>query len=264
MSWHKPSKLVAIVVPLSNRKDLTPDEQISLRHLRHFLGAYDKYMILPQNLDVQYDDFTLKRFDNSFFGSGRAYSHLMVSPAFYKAFEDYRYILIYHLDALVFSDRLKEWCARDFDCIAPPWIKYDGAPYGGLPIENMAGNGGFSLRKVSSCLRVLKAVRRPALTPEYARRILGRRKKIEHTRNEDVFWALYARKYYTQFNLAPFEAALQFAFECNPRLCFERNQRQMPFGCHAWPAYDRAFWEPHLIPESSSDKAISAEHPDSV
>jgi len=258
----KPSKLVAIVVPLSNRKELTPDEEISLRHLRHFLGAYDKYMLLPQSLDVQYDDFKLKRFDDSFFGSGRAYGRLMVSPHFYKAFRDYRFILIYHLDALVFSDQLKEWCARDFDCIAPPWIKYEGAPYGGLPIENKNGNGGFSLRKVSSFLNVLRAVRRPAFTKEYARRILRRAKPIEHRRNEDIFWALYAKNYCPEFRLAPLETALQFAFECNPRLCFEQNRQQMPFGCHAWSVYDRAFWDPHLLcPADEGDCATNSARP---
>lgn len=245
----KPSKLVAVVVPLSNRKELMPEEETSLRHLRHFLGAYDKYMVLPESLDVQYDDFKLKRFDNSFFGSAAAYNRLMVTPQFYKAFKDYRFILIYHLDSLVFSDRLQEWCEQDFDYIAPPWIDYPGAPYEGMPIVNKCGNGGFSLRKVESCLRVLRGVRRPEFTRAYLRRILNRGKKIEHKRNEDIFWAMNAEKIYPDFKFASFEEALQFGFECNPRLCFERNGNRLPFGCHAWSVYDRAFWEPHLLPE---------------
>ena len=32
MLIKQPSKLVAVVVPLSNRKELTPEEEISLRH----------------------------------------------------------------------------------------------------------------------------------------------------------------------------------------------------------------------------------------
>ena len=45
--------------------------------------------------------------------------------------------------------------------------------------------------------------------------------------------------------------------EVSPRLCFERNHRQLPFGCHAWARYDGAFWEPHLLKESlAEDKTI--------
>ncbi len=247
----KPSKRVAIVVPMSSRTGLTPDEQISLRHLRHYLGRYDKFMIAPPGVEMPFDDFTVKRFAPSFFGSIRAHMNLLVSPKFYNAFKDYQFILIFHLDALVFSDQLEEWCARDFDYVAPPWIKYPGAPYEGLPIENKVGNGGFSLRKVSSFLNVLKKVRKPEFTRSYLRRILRRGKKFEHRGGEDIFWALHATGFVPDFKLAPLETALEFGFECNPRLCFEINHQQMPFGCHAWPKYDRAFWDPHLLPPGS-------------
>ncbi len=245
----KPTKLVAIVVPMSNRVELTPDEQISLRHLRHYLGDYDRFMIAPPDVEIPYDDFTVKRFDTSFFGSVRAHMNLLVSPSFYNAFNDYQFMLIYHLDALIFSDQLKEWCARDFDYVAAPWIKYEGAPYEGLPIENKVGNGGFSLRKINSIQRVLKGVRKPEFTRAYLRRILGRGKKFEHRRYEDIFWAMYATEFYPNFKIAPLATALEFAFECNPQLCFEKARQQIPFGCHAWPIYDRAFWEPHLLPD---------------
>jgi len=246
---NRTKKQVAIVVPLSTRPELTPDEEISLRHLRHFLGSYDKYMILPESLNVTYNDFTMLPFDNSFFGSIQAHNRLLTSPQFYKAFKDYEYILIYHLDALVLSDQLTEWCERDFDYLAPPWIPYKGSSYEGLHLENQIGNGGFSLRNVKNFLRVLRAVKRPALTRAYARRILRRAKKAENKGNEDVFWGIRAKNYIKDFNVADAETALQFAFECNPRLCFEKNNEQLPFGCHAWQRYDRAFWEPHLLPE---------------
>ncbi len=243
-------KQVAVIVPLSARTELTPDEQISLRHLRHFLGGYDKYMLAPPGVEIPHEDFMVRRFDSSFFGSVRAHMNLLVSSIFYKTFQDYQFILIYHLDALIFSDQLKEWCARDFDYIAPPWIKYPGAPYEGLPIENKIGNGGFSLRKVSSLQRVLKRVRKPEITRAYLRRILGRGKKFEHRRYEDVFWAMHATRFDPEFKFPPIETALDFGFECNPQLCFEMNKKKMPFGCHAWTTYDRAFWEPHLLPET--------------
>ena len=44
---NEPTKLVAIVVPLSKRPTLTPDEQISLRHVTHYFSRYDKYLVAP-------------------------------------------------------------------------------------------------------------------------------------------------------------------------------------------------------------------------
>lgn len=243
----KPSKLVAVIVPLSTRPDLTADEQLSLKHLRRFLGHYDKYMIAPESLEVSTGDFTVKRFGDQYFGSIANHCKLLVSPHFYKTFSDYQYIFIHHLDSIVLSDQLTEWCERGYDYIAPPWIKYEGAPYAGLGIDNLCGNGGFSIRKVQSLLRVLRILNRPRPTREYLYRVTRRRKWIEHKRGEDVFWGTVAPQIDPSFRVAPFKEALRYAFECNPRLCYETNNRQLPFGGHAWPFYDRSFWEPHLL-----------------
>ena len=152
-----PSKIVAIVVPLSTRPGLDADEEISLRHLLHYLGKYDKFMIAPQNMDVDYPGFQIQRFDQSYFGSAIAHARLQFSPEFYEAFCDYKYIFVYHLDALVFSDQLLEWCNRDFDFIGAPWFQCEAAPW---VREPHVGNSGFALLKVRSFLRVLYSRRR--------------------------------------------------------------------------------------------------------
>jgi hypothetical protein len=64
--------------------------------------------------------------------------------------------------------------------------------------------------------------------------------------NEDHFWPNRAAHYYPPFKVAPVDIALQFAFECVPRYCYELNGRRLPFGCHAWGRYDRDFWMPYL------------------
>ncbi|RMF85103.1 MAG: hypothetical protein D6736_17985, partial [Nitrospinota bacterium] len=68
--------------------------------------------------------------------------------------------------------------------------------------------------------------------------------------NEDFFWSDRAIRYHPGFRVAPVEVGLRFAFEAAPRLCFALNDYQLPFGCHAWARYDRAFWEPYLLKES--------------
>jgi len=266
-------KLAAIVVPLSNREELTPDEQISLRHLVHFLGKYDKYVVAPRHLKVNYSGFVVKRFHNRFFGSTEAYRNLMFSPRFYKVFSDYKYILVYQLDCLVFSDELIQWCETDLDYIGAPWIKHEDAPYVGLPqFEGRVGNSGFSLRKVESFLKIIYSSHYHTHPSRYWEekyaseriliRLLNRPKKYfkylgirnnvrwelsKFAGNDDDFFANRGKHYYPDFKVASVETALRFSFECVPRYCFELNNYSLPFGCHAWPRYDREFWEPYLL-----------------
>jgi hypothetical protein len=41
---------------------------------------------------------------------------------------------------------------------------------------------------------------------------------------------------------------MRFAFEAEPRACYERIGRALPFGAHRWQRFDRAFYEPFLLP----------------
>src|SRR5258706_2638121 len=123
------TKSVAVVVPMSNRSQLTTDETISFKHLRHFLGHYDKYLVVPKTLQIHFPGFDKRAFDDRFFGSVQAHRRLLFSARFYEAFRDYEFILIYHPDALVFSDQLEYWCGQDFDYIGAPWVVHKDAPY---------------------------------------------------------------------------------------------------------------------------------------
>ena len=71
-------------------------------------------------------------------------------------------------------------------------------------------------------------------------------------RHDDHFWSDEAVKYYPEFKVASVELGLRFAFEVAPRACFEQNNYTLPFGCHAWPRYDRDFWEPYLLKQPAS------------
>ena len=84
MSVSSSKKLVAIVIPMSNRAELTPEEEISKQHLTHYLGDYDKFLVIPQTLQINFPGFGVKRFDNKFFGSLEAHNRLLLSPLFYS------------------------------------------------------------------------------------------------------------------------------------------------------------------------------------
>ncbi|ULA69273.1 MAG: hypothetical protein LZF62_420013 [Nitrospira sp.] len=270
-----PQKKVAVVVPMHNRSTLTVDEEISFRHLTHYLGSYDKYLVVPDSLQVSLPGCALKRFGMEYFGSAIANTRLLLSEHFYRSFSEYQYILIYHLDALVFSDQLTAWCDAGLDYIGPPWIPCADSPW---VKESRVGNGGLSLRRIDSFLKVFQSnvywmdpegywKEKYAGMPAYLRwlntpkRLMKRLPRFnsvrlemsqwhlrpDGTKNEDHFWSDRAKHYVPDFKVASVEDGLRFAFEVAPRLCYDMNHGQLPFGCHAWPRYDRGFWEPHLL-----------------
>jgi hypothetical protein len=265
---------VAVVITLSHRTSYTPDEEVSFRHVRRYLGSYDTYVLIPESHQALYPGLLPKRFPDRFFGSPRAHGALLLSEQFYRAFLDYEFVLIYHLDALVFSDRLAEWCAAGYDYIGAPWLISADTQH---ITEEKVGNGGFSLRRVASFLRVLRSRQYFVDPDEYWARYAARTGSVRRLLNlprkflkrlvpfndihwhirwalrgdvhEDRFWAEYATHYDPGFRIAPVDVAMRFAFEAEPRKCFDRVGRQMPFGAHRWPAFDRAFYEPYLLKE---------------
>lgn len=293
-----PTRTVAIVVPLAGRPGLTPDEEVSLRQLRHYLGHYDIYFVAAEGMEVEIEGDTILRFPSRYFGSAAAHGRLLYDPRFYKTFADYRYMFFYHLDALAFSDRLMEWVQEDYDFIGPPWLKVPDTPW---VLEERVGNGGFALLKVESALKVLynryradprtywkDAFSRNAARVPFSIGLLRRLNRVfpnfrlfrgllydwnemenpeTRGRQNDMFWADQAADYLPGFRVASVEEGLKFGFEGSPRLCFERNGGKMPFGCHAWARYDRAFWEPHLVPGPAGaplGNAVAPDHAEST
>jgi hypothetical protein len=274
----EPTKLVAVVVPLSKRPALTPDEQISLRHATHYLSRYDKYLVTPGTVAFEHSSFQIKSFARKFFGSAAAHARLVTAPLFYETFADYKYILMYHLDSLVLSDQLEQWCQTGLDYIGPPWINCPDSPW---VKRERVGNSGFALMKVQSFLKVLYSPR-PTIDPdEYWQEYYASKPKyiqylnlpkrflkrlpifnssqfhmfrwLQRRSEADIFWSDEAVHYYPDFKIADVATGLRFAFEVSPRVCLERNQHQLPFGCHAWARYDRAFWEPYLLREDPKE-----------
>lgn len=68
--------------------------------------------------------------------------------------------------------------------------------------------------------------------------------------NEDYFWSIFVPLSTTGFRIPPWKEAMNFSFDINPKICFELNDRKIPFGCHAWyrndhPYHDNLdFWLP--------------------
>lgn len=219
---------VAVVVP-AYKSTLNETEQISLSQLFNVLGRYDIYYVVPQRLQAEYlDNALIKRFSDSYFEDIAGYNRLMLSKEFYTRFNKYNFILIYQLDAFVFSDCLLDFCNLGYDYIGAPWLTGMRKRVDDTYVYVNVGNGGFSLRNVQSTIHLLDT---------------NKDELKNYCDNEDKFFA-YSNSPF--FKVAPVSIALGFAFERQVKQCFELNNRKIPFGCHAWERYDYDFWKTYI------------------
>lgn len=266
---------VAIAIPIYRPfSELSGNEVKTLLQIRKVLAARDIFYIHPSYVDTTAYLHLMEplrvralRMPDKFFGSLERSNRLLVNHGFYKQFSNYRFVLIHHTDAWVFSDQLDHWCGLDIDYVGAPWFEGKKDPV--LPLRFIGvGNGGLSLRKVSSFMRItadknfllvhflLYQTYRFLEGHHYQtlRRFLGINYLMRLMRSnigyEDEFWGLIVPRHFRWFKVAHPELALQFSFEVLPEVLWKLNNYQLPFGCHAWERYDPAFWSA-FIPVSA-------------
>jgi hypothetical protein len=227
-------------------------------------------------------------FRRNSFSNIDGYNKLMTSFNFYKSFEKYSFMLIYQLDAYVFKDELDYWCKQGYDYIGAPWTGFKN--YKNKPLLGV-GNGGFSLRNVRKSLQLLRTLRWFEVLYSYRllgnKSIISRLpiilKKLmkahkfeskfekDYRYFEDIFWCKgveerlnsndfnsYILKLIVRllvrydFKIAPVEIASRFSIEADPKKYYELNNRELPFGCHAWEKYESEFWK-EFIPAKPID-----------
>jgi hypothetical protein len=230
-----------IVIPIYKEK-LTELEKASLVQCCKILGKHDISLVCPSGLNVkEYSDvlnkfgarFKIQEFDNGFFESTKTYNLLMLSADFYKRFIAYDFMLIYQLDAYVFKDELDYWCEQGYDFIGAPWNRYDFLR-NKIHLIEVGVNGGFSLRKISSFIKVL--------SDEGNGKIILK-DFISSGRNEDGFFSIQAKMIDQTFKVAPYGVAMNFSFEYKPEKLYEMTGHKLPFGCHAWSKCNPQFWK---------------------
>lgn len=257
--------LVKVVIPIY-KTTLSHYEAISLKQVCIILKDYPLTVIKPRGLELhdlsrQYPLLTFEDFDDSYFKGISGYNRLMMSETFYQRFIDYKYILIYQLDAYVFKDELAEWCNKGYDYIGAPWLV---RPIYSFPLLKLTswikkqycksfrhpnsqitnfkvGNGGLSLRKVSSHLKAVSQLH------DTINEFLDH--PGNHIFNEDVFFSVEVNKHGAGFVYPDYKEALRFSFDKYPSLCYRLNNEQLPFGCHSWyKKRMKKFWFPIIKP----------------
>lgn len=240
---------VVVVVPVYKERPGVNEQNAFVQCLR-ILRRYDVVVIHPCGLDLSaYRElggaaFRPVAFPGRFFRSTAGYNRLLMRPAFYRAFAQYRYMLLCQLDAWVFSDELLEWCRKGYDYIGAPWLAEPERQWTSALIPftklclNRVGNGGFSLRNVDTHLRLAERLRPLTFLYFY---------------NEDVFWSLIVPLFFRTYRKPSVQEALGFAFESMPGESYRRIGSRLPFGCHAWEKNEPEFWRQFIYPAVGED-----------
>ena len=210
------------------------------------LKGEDIFFIAPENLNTDYyetefPDIRYKRYKDKYFKGILGYNKLMLSTDFYDSFSEYEYMLIAQPDACIWREEnmLEYFMDMDFDYYGAPWIParriWEWAPVRsgqdgrrrivclkkeGNGIE--MGNGGFSLRRISSCRKLIK---------EFA----WRKSYWYIKRNEDIFFGVFGRGSKNNFKLCDVASGLKFAGEYNIKELVLEGRT--PFGVHGWSKY---------------------------
>lgn len=258
-----------IVIPVYKAQP-NEDEVVNLRQCLRVLNKHDICLVCPKELDkTAYDNifseegksYAPEFFDKEYFCSVKGYNQLMLTREFYLRFVEWDYMLIYQLDAYVFEDRLEEWCEKGYDYVGAPWCTLKRR------IDwNNSGNGGFSLRKISSFIRLFDhkgnvlnlaglwkfhRYRGPLHKwPLIIRGLFGQLNQLEDYTNgkrinEDLFYACLGHLTKNPFKIPDSHEAAFFAFEEKPAELFAHTKK-LPFGCHAYRKYDVGFYKPYM------------------
>ncbi|MCF8322689.1 MAG: hypothetical protein K9I26_06085 [Flavobacterium sp.] len=262
---------VIVVIPIHNEHPSIEELQ-SFKQCFKILSNHSIEVVAPKGLNLNEYENVVSQFSKTFIdpywqSSIENYNKLKISKFFYDIFKNYDYILTYELDAFVFNDELEYWCNKNYDYIGAPW--FDGWD---KPLSNKiigVGNSGFSLRKISTCLKMLNRIEKiktirnnypfhKHISFYWIIRMIKPIFKIKNTKrldslltnisiNEDNYWATFISETFTDFKIAPENEALKFSFEVNPSYLFNLNHKKLPFGCHAYLKYEPEFWKNHIF-----------------
>lgn len=254
--WKKKSVVVTFVW-----RDMNLKEWCSFRQGVKILGSHPFVVIHPQSYSIDYliemyHGITPMALPDENFQSIETYNKMMLSPWFYSLFSDYDYMLIYQIDAYVFSDQIDYWASMGYDYIGAPWMLNDNL-YERIigqwitrllqrcPIRNnhvhsahlfhQVGNGGFSLRRICKMKEIM------VKNHDFIMSLSGK-----HESQEDVVISILLKKK-ENLKIPSWRLALYFSFEKAPAWCLELTHYAFPFGCHDTNShYWNSFWKYYI------------------
>lgn len=262
--------MVTIIIPIY-KENPTPLEEISILQTFKVLGGYDIVFIYPEGLNLTYYEtqfptaqFKVKAFEPFYFKGIYGYNRLMLSIVFYQSFTT-PYLLICQTDAFIFKNTLDDWMRKDYDYVGAPWLRrknriplfkqlwdntlcffktqlnYRGnqlAQKNKSLLYNEVGNGGLSLRKRETFIKILNEL------PEVVKIYLKPENK-QAFYAEDVFFSIEPQRHSLNFKKPSYREACLFAIENKQEKAFAFNKGVLPMGCHRWDK-ELDFWLPYI------------------
>ena len=245
-------------------RDMTQKERSALNQGVTILHNHPFVIIHPDSYSVdyllrQYPEIQEMALPDEHFSSIETYNKMMLSPWFYGLWTQYEYMLVYQIDAYVFSDQIDCWTSMGYDYIGAPWMLNDNFYQNHIghlitrllkriPIRDhhvhsahlyhQVGNGGFSLRRISRMKEIMEC------NKDLINSVNGK-----HEKQEDVMISIILREK-ENLKIPVWRLALLFSFEKAPAKCLKLTQGALPFGCHDTGGhYWESFWK-YYIPQS--------------
>ena len=258
---------VAIVIPVYKKFQLLEKSELKLfEQIKSVFINREIFIILPESLEEDWKqniEFQTMSFSDTYFKDKFSYSKLLCRKKFYQSFSDYDFIQIIQTDCWIFEDKIDYFTNLGFDYIGAPWMVggFDGCPE---EIMWKTGNGGFSLRKVSSFISILEQIeytpkgkmvvfKSNQRSPKAIIKNFGIRNNLKHyikeAPGEDIFWSIYIPEIFSadQFKIADPETAARYSFEVLPEFLFrEVTKGSLPMGCHNWMNNNPDFWKNYI------------------
>lgn len=244
-------KKVIIGIPVYCPK-LSVTEKIALEQVIEILKNYKIVFIAPNSLDFDYHhNFEIIRFHDDYFTSRESYSELLLSEEFYLRIQNYKYLLIYQLDAFVFMDKLNYFCDLGYDYIGAPQKGHDWRLF-------QVGNGGLSLRNIKKSLETVR-------NKETIIKKMYNSMEIEYFA-EDVFFSYCGYDKAIDYRIPSARIAVKFSTSCDlAHGLRDIVKRGLPFGCHYWTTLNYNIWKPYIesfgfkLPDIRTPNSISSD-----
>lgn len=200
------------------------------------LDLYIKLINAPENVYLQH-----KSYNSKYFKSTVSYSQLLKSNDFYIDCKEYEYMLIFQTDCWLMDGYyhfLDNWLNKGFDYVGAPILTNKQH----WPSSPCCGNGGLSLRKVSSFIKYTSN-----------QDIIDLLNKNDvYNMYEDVFFCEGISKY-MYIDMPSWKECAEFAWDMNPDILYNMNVSTPQIGIHAWPK-NIPFWKDKLKADDNTCK----------
>ena len=237
---------IAIIVPIY-KPDIDIVTEYSITTLFNVLSTKNRDVFFVSSRDMSkenYINLATKLTENyvywidenpEYFKSKETYSKMLMSYDFWKRFEAYEYALIYQTDCLLLKDNLDTWASFGYDYIGAP-ILGTGSDWKHIPC---VGNGGLSLRKVSTFLYMTNP--NGEFIEEFKDEISEACKANNvYLDYEDLYFSDLIPSLWCGFKKPNYKIAAKFAFDRNPDTALQITNA-LPDGIHWFDKYTKYY-----------------------